>query len=113
MVTGTQWIRFFFAHIPGKLNCLADYFSQTSVQLNTTILNEDSNLAFSNDILPIVLKEVNVNYCENNQNECTLQHISLTACTCTLGFNTKWKNSTYGFKPFSSIQLFNQFSQFC
>ena len=71
MLTGTQWIHIFISTYTWiKLNILADYLSRSSVQHNSTTFNEEPNLTFSNDILPIVPNEVNVNNCENNKNEC-------------------------------------------
>ena len=68
----TRWLlelnecTFSFQHIFGKLNILADYLSCIPVQHNSTILNQEPNLTFFNDTLPIVC----VNNCENNQHEC-------------------------------------------
>ena len=78
----TRWLlelseyTFTFQHIPGKFNILADYLSRTPVQHNSTTLNEDPNLAFSKDILPIVPNEVNFNNCENNLNECVNTNVT-------------------------------------
>ena len=59
----TRWLMdlgeytFTFQHLPGKFIVLADFLSCIPLHNKSTSLNEDSNVAYSNEVLPIVPNE--------------------------------------------------------